>query len=49
MGLGQVAIPLVASEQVNDTVTFVLFQPNVLGVGLTDAVIAGGSLSTPMI
>ena len=47
-GLGQVATPLVASEQVNVTVTLVLFHPAALGNGFTKAVIVGGVLSTPI-
>src|SRR5262249_33823653 len=47
-GAGQLAIPEVASVQVNVTVTLVLFQPPGFTSGFTAAVMVGGSLSTPM-
>ena len=47
-GSVQDSMPLIASEQSKLTVTSVLFQPAKLGVGLTVAVMVGGSLSIPM-
>ena len=48
-GAVQEATPLVLSKQENVAVTLVLFQPAVLGGGLTLAVIVGRTLSTPTI
>src|SRR2546426_3227588 len=45
-GAGQRAIPLVASVQMNLTVTSALCQPAALAGGLTDAVMTGPLLST---
>ena len=44
-GAGQVATPLVASEQAKGTVTFVLFQPAAFGGGLAAGTTPGGVLS----
>ena len=42
---GHVATPDKASEQVNATATFVLFQPAALGAGVAVELIVGGVLS----
>jgi len=45
-GAGQLATPLVLSEQVKFTVTLELFQPVALGVGVAEAEMVGRVLST---
>jgi hypothetical protein len=45
IGGGQVLTPDPESEQVNEAVTLVLFQPAAFGTGNTEAAIVGGIVS----
>src|SRR5262245_58561171 len=47
-GSGQLATPLMASEQVKLTVTLALLHPDVLGYGFTESAIVVRSLSIPI-